>query len=154
MFVYRPHVQGSKDMTTPDLVLDQALASDVWSPPRAGPIGAAWVIVVAQYAPLLTVGLTENGRPWILARTAWRLSDLDPRWSGLTIGFASSQGEALERLSDRTAPAAVRGTAMFLAMHASAVVSPRWCRVTLEDAARGRSIVHEIQFTPNPESHR
>lgn len=154
MFVYRPHVQGLKDITTPDLILDQALASDVWSPPRGGPIAAAWVVVAAHYAPLITVGLLEANRPWIIARTAWRLSDLDARWSGLSIAFGSSQGEVIERLAGRAVPVTERGTASFLPMNTPTVTSPQWCRVTLADSTLGRSIVHEIRLSPHPESHQ
>lgn len=154
MFVYRPHVQGLQDITTPDLILDQALASDVWSPPRAGPIAAAWVVVAARYAPLITVGLLEANRPWIIARTAWRLSDLDARWSGLSIAFDSSRGDAIELLADRTPPVTERGTASFQPMNAPVVTSPQRCRVTLTDTTLGRSIVHEIRFSPRPESHQ
>lgn len=153
MFVYRPHVQGAKDITTPDIVLDLPLSSEVWSPPRTGPIGAALVIVAAHYAPLVTVGLTDRGMPWIIARGAWRLTDLPARWPGMAITFTSGQGEVRQVLSGNAPPEPPRGRAVFVPV-ASALSDPGWCRVTLADATLARSITHTMQFSQHPESHR
>lgn len=153
MFVYRPHVQGAKDITTPDIALDMTLWSEVWSPPRSGPIGAALVLVAAHFAPLVTVGFLDQGTPWIIARGAWRLSDVTAGWSGISITFASTRGETPRNLSGLVPPEPASGRAVFVPV-GSALTDPQWCRVTLTDATLARSITHTIQFSQHPESHR
>ena len=151
MFVYRPHVRGAEIITTPDLILDMALATDTWSPPLESEIGAAWVIVAAQNAPLVTVGLLENGRPWVISRQAWRLSDVMPGWSALSLAFHTQAGESRESLAGVAVPHPTRGEARFV-VAAAPIVAPGWCCVELLDTLTGRSIAHRIQFSSKPES--
>lgn len=152
MFVYRPHVHGPQEITTPDLLLDLPLASDLWSPPRDRPLRAAWVVVAAHYAPLVTVGFLDGEHPWIIARVAWRLTDLAEGFAAMTITLRSPRGETEEALAGATIPDPARGQASFVPMAVDPLDRPAWASVRLTDGTLDRSIGHRIQFSTRPGS--
>lgn len=143
MIVYRPHVHGLDITTTPDLILEMTeLSSDVQRIRRKASVAAAWVIVAAGYGPLLTVGLLDGTEPWIIARNAWRLADVN--LDDLEIAFG---GRSSPFAGDASAPAA--GQARFVAASLPALADPETCDVCLFDRRLGRRISHCLQILKN-----
>lgn len=139
MFVYRPHVHGLKEVTTPDLILDEiGLSSAVQWQGRKPSIGAAWVLVAAHYGTLLSVGLLDGDTPWIIARTAWRLADV--RLQDLEIEF----GRTAAITGNASAPS--RGHVRFTAAPLPSLEFSGSCEVSLHDRRLRRRLHHPLQF--------
>lgn len=138
MFLYKPHVQGVALVTTPDLILEHSgLSSAVQWRGRKPAVRAAWVVIAAYYGPLLTVGLLDGDTPWILCRSAWRLSEVDLQQVAISFGGRSGP------LS--TAPSPRPGQAVFLPV-LEPLTHPASCEVQLEDRSLGRSLKHSLVF--------
>ncbi len=159
LFLYKPHVEGPEGATTtPDIVIDRVFVDGAVKPVNFLCSGThqqiedgeicrpAYAVTAIGGGALISPAVVVGEARICVARMAWRLANLDE-----TIGSVTLNGQRLDALrlpADLINAAGGSGDTLPRGYQLLCTLQEPASEALLEDAGRGRSLVHRIATVP------